>query len=163
MSNLWLNKFLGKIRTVFGDINTQLLILTIRRTIKGVYIYIKSQSIDCRFFEGVRFQAQRKDGANISRIWSHQRNCYRYNDAQQKMKAMVRLPRGNRFLWYGCWGLARIYINRISIYDLPKNVNRSNKRKWYHSKKKKKKKKRKRQDANDILQKLSRMKTTQMI
>ena len=47
----------------------------------------------------------------------------------------------NQFLWRSRLSLTRRYIRTISIYNLPRlrsmNVNRSNERKWSHTKKKK--------------------------
>ena len=86
-----------------------------------------------------RYLTPYKEKINTSRIWSPQRNCYGLNDALQKQKAIVRSTDSDtNFFWYCRWNLARSYISTISIHNLSRsrstNVNRSNERKWPHTK-----------------------------
>ena len=56
---------------------------------KSIWKTSWGNTLVCRFFQGIWFHTQRKDGANTSSIWSAQRNCYSYNDGYKNMKAMV--------------------------------------------------------------------------
>ena len=40
------------------------------------------------FLQSIRSHKQRKDGTNVTSIWSSQRNCYRYNYALQKHESI---------------------------------------------------------------------------
>ena len=91
-----------------------------------------------RFFLGIWFLIQRKDGVNITYIWSFQRNCYRDNDALQKHERSGSLTWWPQRLLRNChWNLGRRYISIIFVYTPPwlhsLNVNSSTKRKRFHT------------------------------
>ena len=54
--------------------------MTIRRIIEGVRAKkSRGNTLVRRFIQGIYFHTQREDGANISNVWSPQRNCHSHN------------------------------------------------------------------------------------
>ena len=88
----------------------------------------------CRFFQGILFHTEKKDGANTICIQSPQRNCYRY--VLPNMKAIVHSPDRDTDFFNIARRSISIFVYTISrLHNL--KVNRSIK-KWFHIKKGKK-------------------------
>ena len=117
VSDLKLRKFSGKIRISFREINPQLIwFWRFIKSAKGVHVKKSwGNTIICRFLQGIWFHSQRKDGANTSSIWSPQRNCYNYNDAQQKYECNGLLTCNTDFFDIVAWVLQVPYIFIICL------------------------------------------------
>ena len=87
--------------------------------------------------EGIWSNIERKDEVNTTSIWSPQRNCYCNNNTLQKHQSHGSLPQWwHQHLWHCYWSLTRRYISPKNVYNLLRlitmNINRSNKRIWFH-------------------------------
>ena len=138
VSDLKLRKFFGKIRTTFGEINSQLHRRRLFIESARKYVQKISRQHYCSLIskKGIWFSTHRKDGANTASMCS-QRNCYCCNDALQKHESNGLLSRWWHWrLWHCHWGLARRYSNAMYVYNLPKfrtsKFNRSNWRKLFY-------------------------------
>ena len=131
-----------KIRTVYGesiDIFTGSYYLSYQRnsTIKKSW----GNTFVCGFLLGIGFHTQSKDGINTIYIWSLPKNCYHYNGALQNRNAMVRPSEGDTIFFDFVTGVLQGYS--LASYLLITclnylNINRSSKRKWFHTPKKQK-------------------------
>ena len=115
LPNLKLRKFWGKIKTVDGEIDSRL--HRFWQSVESSCKKSRGNTFICRFFPGILFHRQRKDGTNTTSIWFSQRKCY-------------------RLLRHCRWSFVRTYMNIIFIYMLRRlctpNVDKSNERKWFH-------------------------------
>ena len=101
-----LRKVFRKIKMVFGEIDPQLL---------RFWLFVesskerekKSRGSTLCFLQCIWLHVKIKDEANISSIWSLQRNFYRYNNTMQNTKAVVHLMETLIFFWHCRWCLAR--------------------------------------------------------
>ena len=94
-SNLKSRRFLWKIRTAFKEIASHHIFWQTIKSSKSTGKKSWGNSIVHKFLRGIWSHTQRKTGANTTCIESSQRNCYCYNDALQKTKAMVYSPDGD--------------------------------------------------------------------
>ena len=155
-----IEKFLRKNQNGFRrNRSTTLQILTIGRILGVRAKKPWSDTLICRFLQGIWLHTQREDGANTSSRWSPSHKKLSEPQtmmlSKNKRKSLLTGWR-HKLLWHCCWCCTGGYLSPISVHNLPRqrtsNVDWSSEKMSLYYKS---------QEADDVPQKI-RTQTTQM-